>query len=143
MENNTLGQKVFKVLVPLIALAAILVAGYFYNQVRMLKQDQQVLAQQEVEALMAKVGRLIVLPEGETPTVATVADPEALKSQVFFAKAVKGDKVLIYTSAKKAFLYSVELDKILEVAPLDIGESQKASTPTPKAPTPEPTSEEN
>src|SRR3989344_6249733 len=130
MENETsLGRRVLKVIIPLVALAAIVVAGYFYNQVRILKQDQQVLAQQEVEALVAKVGRLIVLPEGETPTVATVADPEALKSQVFFAKAVKGDKVLIYTTAKKAILYSVGMNKILEVAPLNIGESAKSAAP--------------
>lgn len=128
MENNALGQRFFKVIVPLIAIVAIVAAGYFYTQLRELKQNPQAAAQKETEALVAKVGRLIVLPEGEVPTVATVSDPEALKTQAFFASAVAGDKVLIYTTAKKAVLYSVTLNKILEVAPLNIGESQGTST---------------
>lgn len=129
MENNTLGKRVLKVLLPLIALAAILAAGYFYNEVRLLKQDPQVVAQKEVTDLVAKVGRLVVLPADEVPTVATVSDPEALKDQAFFATSVVGDKVLIYTQAKKAFLYSVAMDKIIEVAPLNIGTQKAATTP--------------
>jgi len=137
---NVLRQKLFTVVIPVVALAAIVVAGYFYSQVRVLKQDPQVLAQQEAETLAKKVGRLLVLPEGELPTVATVADPEALKDQAFFASAVVGDKVLIYPQAKKAILYSVTMNKVIEVAPLNIG-NQKAVTP-PKPATTTNTSEE-
>jgi hypothetical protein len=97
----------------------------------MLKQNPQAVAQKETEALVAKVGKLVVLPAGETPTIATVSDPEALKDQAFFASAVKGDKVLIYTTAKKAILYSVSMNKIIEVAPLNIG-NQKGVTPPAK-----------
>ena len=122
------GQRVFKVVITLVALAAIIVAGYFYNQLRTLKNNPQAFAQQETADLVAKIGRLVVLPEGETPTVATVSDPAALSDQPFFASALKGDKVLIYTTAKKAFLYSVTLNKLLDVAPLNIG-GQRAVTP--------------
>jgi hypothetical protein len=124
--TNTSGGRFFKVVVPLVAVVAIVAAGYLYNQVRVLKQDPQAAARVEADALVAKVGKLIKLPEGETPTVATVSDAEALKDQPFFASAVVGDKVLIYTTAKKAVLYSVSLNKILEVAPLNIGEGSKA-----------------
>jgi hypothetical protein len=122
------GQRFFKVVVPLIAVVAIVAAGYLYNQVRLLKQDPQAAARVEADALVAKVGKLIKLPEGETPTVATVSDAEALKDQPFFASAVVGDKVLIYTTAKKAVLYSVSLNKILEVAPLNIGAGANTGT---------------
>ncbi len=129
-ETNTSGGSRFlKVVVPAIAVLAIIAAGYLYNQVRILKQDPQAMARQESEALVSKVGKLIKLPEGEAPTVATVSDAEALKDQPFFASAVVGDKVLIYTTAKKAFLYSVSMNKVLEVAPLNIGEG--STTPTP------------
>jgi myo-inositol-hexaphosphate 3-phosphohydrolase len=124
-------QKVIDRVVMLIAVVAVVFGGYFYYQWSLLKQNPQAVAQQETTDLMAKVGKLLVLPEGETPTVATVSDPEALKDQAFFTKATKGDKVLIYTTAKKAILYSVTLNKILEVAPLNIGEGQKAVTPKP------------
>jgi len=125
--TNTSGGRFFKVVVPIVAVVAIVAAGYLYNQVRVLKQDPQAAARVEADALVAKVGKLIKLPEGETPTVATVSDAEALKDQAFFSSAVVGDKVLIYTTAKKAVLYSVTLNKILEVAPLNIGEGAKAS----------------
>ena len=113
---------------------AIALAGYFYYELYKLRQNPQTQAEQEVKDLTARVGRLAVLPTGETPTIATVSDPEALKDQPFFANAVKGDKVLIYAQAKKAYLYSVVLDKIIDVAPLNIG-NQKTVTPpaTPSA----------
>ena len=106
-------------------------AGYFYSQIVSLKKNPQILAQQEVQKVVAEVSRLIVLPEGETPTIATVTDPDLLKDQPFFAKAQKGDKVLIYTNAKKAILYNPTSNKIVEVAPLNIGNN--TSTPTPSS----------
>ena len=96
-------------------------AVYFYNEYSGLKQDINKVTQQEVAKLVAQVGKLIILPEGETPTLATLSDLEKLKDQSFFAKAKTGDKVLIYTNAKKAILYSPELNKIVEVAPINIG----------------------
>lgn len=109
-----------------ILVAAVVIAGasayYFYNEASMLKQDPNKTVREETANLVAQVGKLIVLPEGETPTIATVSDPEKLKDQPFFAKAKKGDKVLIYTNAKKALLYDEENNKIVEVAPINIGD---------------------
>lgn len=75
---------------------------------------------EEVRDLVEAVGKLIVLPEGEEPTVASVSDPEKLKDQPFFQNAKVGDKVLIYTQARKAYLYDPKLNKLLEVAPLTV-----------------------
>ncbi len=132
MEDDVkvgVGQKFMKVVVPLVAILAIVAAGYLFNQVRILKKNPQAIAQKEVTDLTNKVGKLVVLPAGETPTVATVSDPEALKDQAFFASAQKGDKVLIFAQAKKAILYSVTLNKIIEVAPLNIGTSKGVTPP--------------
>ncbi len=129
-----LKQKLMTVVLPIVAIVALALAGYFYSQIRSLKQDPQVVAQKEVAELVAKVGKLLILPTGETPTLATVSDPEALKDQPFFTSAQKGDKVLIYAQAKKAILYSVTLNKIIDVAPLNIG-TQKPVTPPATAPT--------
>lgn len=126
-----LKQKLMTVVLPLVAIVALGLAGYFYSQVRTLKQDPQALAQKEVALFVDKIGKLLVLPADETPTLATVSDPEALKDQAFFAGAQKGDKVLIYAGAKKAILYSVTLNKVIDVAPLNIG-TQKAVTPPPQ-----------
>lgn len=99
-----------------------------YQKVAMLEQSSPSVKQQEVAAIVAKVGKLIVLPEGETPTVATVTDPEKLKDQAFFANAKSGDKVLIYANAKKAFLYDPVNDKLIDVTPLNIGTGTSTTT---------------
>lgn len=75
-------------------------------------------AEQEVSEVIAAIGKHILLPEGEEPTVATVSDPEKLKDQLFFKHAETGDKVLIYTKAKMAYLYDPDRDILLEVAPI-------------------------
>ena len=129
MEKNILKQKFTKIVFPLVAVVAIALAGYFYSQVVALKKNPQAIAQEEVTDLVAKVSKLVVLPATEVPTIATVSDPEALKDQAFFASAVKGDKVLIYAEAKKAVLYSVLMNKVLDIAPLNIGGSKAVTAP--------------
>ena len=116
-------------------------AYYFYSQITPVKTNEQAQqdAQAEVKAIVAKVGQLILLPEGEDPTLATVVDAERLKDQPFFVHASKGDRVLIYTSAKKAILYNPTTNKIIEVAPISIG-NPTASTPPAAAETPKDTS---
>jgi len=121
---------------PIITIVAVLLAGYFYYQLHVMQQNPQAIAQKEATELMAKVSRLIVLPSGETPTIATISDPALLTGQQFFASAKKGDKVLIYTQAKKAILYSVLMDKIIDVAPLNIGTQAAVTPPTTTTPTP-------
>jgi hypothetical protein len=117
----------------LLGLAVVLLLGasgtaaYYYKQYNTLKSNPNKAAQDETASTIAAVGKLIELPEGEQPTLATVTDPEKLKGQAFFAKAQKGDKVLVYTGAKKAILYSPTNNKIVEVAPVNIGESSNVS----------------
>ena len=108
--------------VPILVLLLVILAGvavYFYMQVSTLKQNPDALAQKEAETLVGIVGKLILLPDGETPTIATVSDPTKLAGQAFFAKAKVGDKVLLYARAQKAYLYDPVANKLLEVAPIN------------------------
>lgn len=83
--------------------------------------DTQKAAQEEINKIVDDVGKLIVLPKGEVPTIATVTDLKQLKDQPFFDNAKVGDKVLIYTKAQKAILYDPSSNKIVEMAPLNTG----------------------
>lgn len=74
----------------------------------------------EVKTLVTKVGKLMLLPSDEDPSVVTVVDIEKLKDQAFFAKAQNGDKTLIYNNAKIAILYSPERNLILNVSPISV-----------------------
>ena len=117
-------------------LAALAAAVYFYLQNQSLRKNPQQVAQAEVKSIVAKVSHLILLPQGETPTIATVTDPKLLKDQPFFSKAQKGDQVLIYTNAKMAILYNPTTNLIIAVAPLTIGSTATASP----SPVPSPSS---
>lgn len=118
-----------QILVLTIVLLALGGAGYFYwqnqatqNELKKLKLDPKIASKEEAKKLVEKVSKLVDLPQAEEPIVATVTDSEKLKSQSFFAKAKNGDKVLIYTQAKRAYLYDSQADKILEIAPINIGD---------------------
>lgn len=115
---------------------------YFYSKYQSLKKKVQTQesVEEQMQALVTKVGRHILLPEGETPTIFTVTEKDKLSGQTFFANAKNGDKVIIYSNAKRAFLYDPVADKILEAGPVLATESTTvagsqtitpASKPTP------------
>ncbi len=118
----------------LLSLVLLVTNVYFYRRANA-GADAQKVAQKNTEDLVEKVGKLIMLPTDETPSIATVSDPEKLKKdQPFFANAKVGDKVLIYATARKAIMYSPSENKIVEVAPLLIGNPLPIGTPvTPEA----------
>lgn len=71
------------------------------------------------QTVIESVGKLVALPEGETPTVATISDLTPLKDQPFFKDAQLGDKVLIYATSSKAIIYRPSQNKIINVASYD------------------------
>lgn len=130
-----------RILLPLLVISTLtllLTYALDQNEIKRLKSNPSIVAQQEAKDLVFKVGQLVALPDNEQPTIATVTDVSKLKGQAFFQKAQNGDKVLIYAQAKKAYLYSVKLNKILEVAPVNIGASAGQVAGTETSPTPSP-----
>lgn len=105
----------------LILLAVTAATVYFYVEVRGLERNPDKVNQEKVAALVAKVEKLIDLPQGEVPSTATIVDPAPLAGNPFFAKAKPGDEVLFYPLAGKAFLYDPKANIIVEVASLNIG----------------------
>lgn len=130
-------QIILGLIILILLIAAAGTTAYYihrYNQaqqqVKKLSSNPTVTAQQEQQNLIAKIGKLTDLPTGETPTVATVTDITKLKDQPFFANAKNGDKVLIYTQAKKAYLYRPSTNKLINIAPVNLGD-QTGTTSTP------------
>lgn len=130
---NFLSRSGVLVIIGSLAVVGLVAGGVFYYKLQQAKtnpQEIQKTAQEEVKKLVAEVGKLIDLPTDEDPTVATVTDVTKLADQPFFQKAKNGDKVLIYTNAKKAILYDPVAKKVLDVAPINIGtESAQATQP--------------
>jgi len=126
--------------VALLVVLAAAPAVYFYKQYQ---RDQLRInnpteyAKEDAQSTVTAVSKLMILPTGEDPTLMQVTDVSKLKDQPFFQNAQNGDKVLVYTQARKAILYRPSVNKIIDVAPINVN----AATPTPfstPTPTPEP-----
>jgi len=125
-------------------------ATYFYRQYQEAKKlvaNPQEIAKNEITAIIEKISKVMDLPEGEEPTLATVLEADKLREQPFFTKAENGDKVLIYTQAKKAILYRPSQNKIINVSPLSLTNGTESSETQPipttsKSPATKPTATE-
>jgi type IV secretory pathway VirJ component len=105
-----------------IALGALIATGVLTKEMATLKNPTATTAA-EVKKTVAEVGKVLVLPTDETPTLATVADPSKLAGQPFFANALTGDVVLIYSTSKKAILWRPSTKQVVEVSALNPGVS--------------------
>jgi hypothetical protein len=95
--------------------------GYFYWQYQTAKKNPEKAALAETNSLVTRVGKLMDLPTGETPTVATISNRDSLKDQEFFKNSENGDKMLIYASYRMVVLYRPGTNRIVKVAPLVMG----------------------
>lgn len=108
-----------------------LVLVFSYN--KKYQSNQQSIQSQEVAnndtaKLIEEVGRLIILPQDETPIIATITDKNQIENQPFFNNAENGDKLLAYTKSMKAILYRPSIGKIVEVQPIVFNNNQASST---------------
>lgn len=110
-------KKITNLLIFIVIVGAVSFSVYSYFQLRQIRNNPQNINQKEIDNLISKVARIYLVPN-ETPTIATVSDPDALKSQSFFTASEKGDKVFIFSKAGKAVLYRPNLDKIIEITPI-------------------------
>jgi len=96
------------------------------------------LSTDEINTLINKVSKLIVIKTDEKPTVATIQDADILRTQNpdFYKNAQNGDRLLIWSD--KAVLYSSATDKLLAVLPIRIPTANPAPTTTATNPTTQP-----
>lgn len=119
-----LGPRRFYVLVSFIFIIFALGLLYVFNILYL--KNKNISPEAEAKIIIEKVDKLVFLPKDETPTTAKVSSPDLLIDQVFFKDAKKGDVVLIYTNAKKAFLYDPVANKIVNISTIDIGSPDDA-----------------
>jgi len=138
-NDPKISGKIALIIMIIIAAAALGGCAWLYTKYTAVKQQasalatpagQQEMAKLEVQALLDKIGKLIVLPAGEEPTVATITDADALKKeQQFYQDASNGDKVVIYVQAKKAVIYNEAKNILVNVGPIFVNE-QASTTPS-------------
>ena len=92
---------------------------------------QQAEQQKLITQYIASAGKLMLLPKGEEPVIATITDAKALaKDQIFYANAQNGDVVLVYQKAMQAIIYSPTRNVIVNVGPVYY-QNQSTATSTP------------
>jgi hypothetical protein len=107
-----------KILIPLLVVFVLIVVASSAFAFMKFNENKSTTAgsDKEIQEVTEKVSKLIDVPEGETPQLATVSDINKLKGEPFFSKAMNGDKVLLFPRAQKAIIYRPSEDKIIEVA---------------------------
>lgn len=89
-------------------------------------RDPKVAVEEETKSTENEVAKVMILPQGEQPTVANISDVGKLKDKPFFANAHNGDVVLIYQQAKRAIIYRPSTKQIVEVATYNAGDDPVA-----------------
>jgi hypothetical protein len=81
-----------------------------------LRSEGTTKSSRQVNDVISRVSKLIILPQDEKPTIVTVKDASKLKGEQFYAEARNGDVTLVYSQAKKAILYRPSANVIVNVA---------------------------
>lgn len=123
------------VVIAFVILALLAIGGsgagiYYYSEYQKLSLRTK-NPQAEIKEVLGKVGKLIELPEGEEPTVATVQDAEQIRNQPFFSKAQNGHRVILYTNARLAILFDEKANKLINVGAVNVGTPSGSPAPTP------------
>lgn len=84
------------------------------------------------DAIIAEVGRAVILPADVKPRVAEMVNPEAFKDDPFWSQAAVGDKILIYPyqgEIVRAIIWRPSEGKIVDVGLVSITPGASSSTP--------------
>jgi len=101
----------------IVAMAAIFFVGQFFAT----QSNSKTADDATRERIISKVENLYMLPEG-TPTIALVQNKDQLSGQTFYDKVENGDYLVIYDQAKLALVYREAINKLVNVAPIALGD---------------------
>ncbi len=94
-------------------------------------QNAQADQAAQAKALLEQLSKLMILPQGEQPIIATINDAAALsKEQPFYTGAINGDVVFIFQNAAKAIVFSPSRNIIVNVGPILPSPTAATSTAT-------------
>jgi hypothetical protein len=97
----------------LAVLVLLIVSLFLFAQYHQAQAKLQSSSQQDA-ALVKQLGKIVLLPSSETPTIANVNDASKAKQQsAFFANAEDGDKVIVYNNEHQVILYRPSAGKII------------------------------
>lgn len=82
----------------------------------------------QVDRLVAKIARFLVVPANEKPIVLVLSDAESrAQQQPFYRDAKNGDILFVYGT--KAIIYDVRADKLVNVGPIQRNDATPVPSP--------------
>jgi hypothetical protein len=69
----------------------------------------------DLKSVESRVGKLMLLPKDEQPTLATVENKNSIKDKFLASHSKNGDRVLIYTKNQMVVIYRPSINKIAAV----------------------------
>lgn len=121
-----------KLMVTILAITTVAgfgLAAYTYSEFMKIKQDPTAAVRdsrkQGEERILQKMGKLIELPKDDAPSFSKISD-ESLSGNVPFLKnGKKGDHLVIFPKAQKAFLYRESENRLINVGPVSLSKNTK------------------
>lgn len=146
LPKNSSGKKTLILALLLLLLVAGGGFGWSFYKYQQTKKDlakaysaegQKELAKKEIDEILDRVRKHIVLPADEEPVIATITDKDLLASeQPFYKNAHNGDRVIAYMTARKAIIYDPVNDVIVNAGPIYVDaqaqDQQMKSSSTPE-----------
>lgn len=114
-----------------VVIAMAVFASLYFNAQKQLSilsstQGQTALAQKEIKEVTEQLGKLTILPSEEA-VVATILDAKALATQsAFYANAQNGDKLVVFSQAQKAYIYSPSKNIVVNAGPLVVDQNSNS-----------------
>lgn len=113
-------------LVVVLTLVLVIVGAYQLGRSSVYRAHPELGSAEQANAILGEVSKLIQLPPGEQPTMATINDAtSAKKSQPFLGNAINGDILIVYPTTKEAILYRPSSNKLIAVGPVNSGTVQQ------------------
>lgn len=121
-----------KYLIPIFGILLLLVTGvaaFFGGRMSVYTSHPELTQAEEAKAILEKVGKLIKLPEGELPSMATIEDAEGVKAgQPFLSNAENGDVLIVYNTTATAILYRPSSNLLIAVGPVNMSSPEEQAT---------------
>lgn len=109
-----------------VAIAAIFFAGQFFAT----QSNSKTADDATKDRILGKVESLYMVPEG-TPTIALVQNKSQLNGQAFYSNVENGDYLVVYDQAKLALIYREAVNKLINVAPIAVGNPLQSTAQQP------------
>lgn len=119
------GKFILVVLVVMLVGGSIGFGAYALKKYQDVKKNPGSVVANNNKVLLDKLGKILQLPTGEDPQIASVSDKSKLGSDPFFRDVENNDYLIVYTKARRIIVYRESANKVINQGPFTINTQGK------------------